>query len=86
MKRKSTIIISLYLLIVIISPLIVTLKDHHQHFYDRKRTQKYFHEFLRGCEVCNFEFSSRLSKNANIVLTEAILTENFCNNYNFLAQ
>lgn len=82
MVRKFKTIASLLLLLVFISPSIVKLEHHHEHFECKAKHEKHYHEFHEKCAVCNFEFSVFSSDFENIVLTTEQPLINYCNLYN----
>ncbi len=81
MIRKFKNIASFFLLLVFISPTIVKLEHHHEHFECNAKNEKHFHEFHEKCAVCSFEFSVFSSDFENIVLQKEQPIAKYCNNY-----
>ena len=81
MIRRFKKIAYLLLLLVFISPSIVKLEHHHQHFECKAKNEKHIHVFHEKCAVCNFEFSVFSLDFNTLVLPKEQPLANYCNNY-----
>ncbi len=57
---------SIYLIFSILSPSLLKLEHHHEHFVCHAKQEKHIHSWHPKCEVCDFEFSFFAEHNAII--------------------
>jgi hypothetical protein len=84
MITKLKHIASLLLVVVFLSPSIVKLGHHHDHFRCKTPEVKHFHEKHEKCEVCKFEFSVFSKDKVDVPLQKEKPSDNFRNNYQSL--
>ncbi len=48
---------SIYLVFCLLSPSLLKLEHHHEHFVCHAKQEKHIHSLHPKCEVCDFEFS-----------------------------
>lgn len=57
---------SIYLVLCLLSPSLLKLEHHHDHFVCHAKQEKHIHNNHPKCEVCNFEFSFFADQNTII--------------------
>jgi len=57
MIQKLRHIISLLLVLLLLTPTIVKLENHHEHFVCRANNENHVHTYHEKCLICSFEFS-----------------------------
>ena len=57
MIQKLRHIISLLLVLLLLTPIIVKLKNHHEHFVCHANNENHVHTYHEKCSICSFEFS-----------------------------
>ena len=67
--------------LIFITPSIVKLEHHHDHFICKANNEKHYHVFHEKCNICNFEFSVFSSDFKNADLQNEKPLDNYCNNY-----
>jgi hypothetical protein len=83
MTGKFKNIASFLLLLVFLSPSIVKLEHHHEHFACKARDAEHCHVLHEKCAVCSFEFSVFSSDFENIHASKAQPAGNFRISYRF---
>jgi len=74
-------IISLFLLLVFLTPSIVKLEHHHEHIFHKTTNEKHFNLFHEKCAICSFEFSVFLTIIKRVSLQKENPVDRYCNNY-----
>ena len=57
MIQKLRHISSLLLVLLLLTPTIVKLENHHEHFVCHANNDKHVHTYHEKCSICSFEFS-----------------------------
>ena len=69
------------MVLILLTPSIVKLEHHHEHFFCHATTEKHLHNYHEICPICNFEFSIVLFSKAIISFTKLELVAIYINRY-----
>jgi hypothetical protein len=81
MKVRFNNILALLMVLAFLSPSIVKLEHHHDHFVCKAKNEKHFHNHHEKCYVCSFEFSFFSLNNKAPIASKSIFLGDFVSHY-----
>jgi hypothetical protein len=81
MLRKQKNIISLFLVVLFITPTVTRIFHHHDYFVCIEKNVKHFHKNHPKCEICNFEFSLYNAATTHAAISRTKVNCNYSNGY-----